>query len=303
MIFLAFFVLICILYAVYVKAFYNSNKEDMTFKVLTGEDYDGFHDEMIALIQKASKIPFEAVETVSYDKKRLVGRLYKKDPRAPLHIQFHGYRGSALRDFCGGTDLALSLNHNVLLVDQRSHGLSAGHTISFGIKERKDVLTWIKFAKEYFDENVTIYLEGISMGAATVLMASDMELTENVKGIWADCPYASPLKITTEVAGQLTGIPHICIPFLVGSAFLFGKFNLLGSSAIKSVKNAKVPIYIIHGTGDHYVPVEHSRSIYNSAPNKITLVEFDGAPHGLSYLVDPEKYKKSFYDFVKKCQK
>ena len=55
-----------------------------------------------------------------------------------MQIQFHGYRGSAMRDLCGGTPLAMKLGHNVLLVDQRSHGRSDGKTITFdGIKKNK----------------------------------------------------------------------------------------------------------------------------------------------------------------------
>ena len=58
---------------------------------------------------------------------------------------FHGYRGNAQRDLCGGIKRALELEHNVLLVDQRASAYSDGNVITFGIKERLDCLDWVKF--------------------------------------------------------------------------------------------------------------------------------------------------------------
>ncbi len=61
--------------------------------------------------------------------------------------------------------------HNVLMIEERAHLESEGHTITFGIKERYDALDWIRYALQRFGEDTRIILVGISMGAATVLMA------------------------------------------------------------------------------------------------------------------------------------
>lgn len=45
------------------------------------------------------------------------------------------YHGACV--FYGGLQLALKTGGNVLLVDQRAHGGSDGHTITFGIRERR----------------------------------------------------------------------------------------------------------------------------------------------------------------------
>ncbi len=285
---------------VFFTAFYNGKRKDVTYDVLTGKDYDPYHDQMLDLIKTAVKIPFEEIQIRSYDKKNLYGRLYLNDPKAPFHIQFNGYKGNGARDFSGGLQLALQSGANVILTDQRSHGKSEGNIITFGVKERKDVLSWVNYVCEKYGKDTPVYLDGVSMGAATVLMSSDLPLPENVAGIIADCPYSSPFGIVSLVASRMTRAGRLLDPCIIFSAFVFGRFNIFSSSAVKSVKSAKIPILIIHGTGDNFVPVEMSRAIRDANPEKVTLVEVEGAPHGLSYMKDTEKYKKAFYDFISK---
>ena len=297
---IAFLILsfIAVSFAVFIKSYYNGKRTDVTYSVLTGKDYDPYHDQMLDLIKTAAKIPFEEIEIKSFDNKKLYGRLYLQDPEAPFHIQFNGYRGNGLRDFSGGLQLALQSGANVILTDQRAHGKSEGSIITFGVKERKDVQSWVNYVSEKYGKDTPVYLDGISMGAATVLMSSDLPFSANVRGIIADCPYSSPLGIVSLVAGRLYNTGRFLDPCIIAGAFIFGHFNILSSSALKSVKATEIPVLIIHGTGDNFVPLQMSRDIRAANPDKVTLVEVEGAPHGLSYLKDKEKYKKALYDFT-----
>ena len=280
-------------------AYYNKNDKDITYDVLTGVGYDQFHDQMIELIKGSDILPYEQVSIKSFDELTLYGRLYIVDEKAPIHIQFHGYRGQAVRDFSGGVRVPQENGHNVLLVDQRAHGKSSGHVITFGIKERRDVLSWVDFVKNRFGNDAKIILEGISMGAATVLMASNFDMP-NVKAIFADCPYSSPREIILKVSKEM-GLPDfISIPVLSFGAFLYGRFNWNSASALESVKDSKYPILIIHGRADRFVPVEMSRKIKEANPN-IRLEEFDDAAHGMSYMVDDARYKRIVKEFVDNC--
>ena len=277
-------------------AYYNKNDKDITYDVLTGVGYDQFHEQMIELIKGSDVLPFKEVSIQSFDKLTLKARLYVIDKKAPVHIQFHGYRGQAVRDFSGGVRLPMENGHNVLLVDQRAHGKSGGHVISFGVKERRDVLSWIDFVKSRFGDDVKIVLEGISMGAATVLMASNFDMP-NVKAIFADCPYSSPKEIILKVSRSM-GLPDfLAIPLLSFGALFYGHFNWNSASAVESVKETKIPILIIHGRADRYVPIEMSRRIKDANPN-IRLEEFDDAAHGMSYMVDMERYKHTVKAFM-----
>ena len=65
-------------------------------------------------------------------------------------------------------------------------------------------MDWIRYINRRFGEKTQIVLAGISMGASTVLMAADLGLPANVKGIMADCPFSEPKEILKEVYICLT---------------------------------------------------------------------------------------------------
>ena len=175
-----------------------------------------------------------------------------------MEILFHGYRGDAERDLSKGIERCFKLNRNALIVDLRGIGESEGNVITFGIKERKDCLTWINFAIKEFGNNVEIIITGISMGAATVMMASSMDLPKNVIGTLADCGYSSPKDIIKKVIKQIHLPTFIFYPLIKLGAKLFGKFNLEEYSPYESVQKSKVPIIFIHGNVDNFVPCDMS---------------------------------------------
>ena len=286
---------------VYFRVFYNKKDRDVTHDILRGPDYDRFRDEMLTTIDNALKLPFESVYIRAYDGKKLFGRVYLRTPGAPFHIQFNGYKGNGIRDFAGGLQLALAEGGNVLLVDQRSHGLSGGRTITFGVKERRDVLSWVRYVADNYGPDNPIYVEGVSMGAATVLMAGDLALPACVKGIVADCPFSSPVGIVADVGRKVVGrIIVPAYPLVVLAALLYGGFNIFASSALRSAPNIRVPVLLIHGTADNFVPIAMSRAIRDRNPSMITLVEVNGAPHGLSYFQDYDLYRRAFRDFLRR---
>ena len=294
------FLLLAFLFAFYFSFYYTfkrHKKEPPMYYNLDGEDKHGRKafsrkviDDFLALT------PSEEVEIKSHDGLSLHARLYMKDEKAPFEIAFHGYRGIAERDFSGGGMESLIRYHNLLLVDQRAHGKSEGEVISFGILERLDVLSWTRYVAEKYPENERILL-GLSMGAASVLMASDLPL-ENVSCILADCPYSSPERIIKKVISDMHLPRFIFYPILRLSAKISGKFDLESADAVSSVKKSEIPILIVHGQGDKFVPVEMSREIKKANP-KIKLVEFPDAPHGLSYIYDRDRYAGEMTEFIK----
>ena len=300
---LGFILLLCFstTLACYLACFYHSNKakkpDDVT--PIKGPKVEKF--DTSSVINAALAIPCEKVYIKSHDGLKLYGRYYKGEEGKPISLQFNGYKGNGIRDMAGGLAFSLELGYSVMCVDQRAHGYSEGNTISFGIKERYDVLDWVKYILERFGNNTKIVLQGISMGAATVLMASDLDLPENVVAIIADCPYASPFEIVAKVTQFDLKLPwKIIKPFMLLGARIFGHFNLKESSALESVKKAKVPILIIHGDDDDFVPLEMSERVQKQNPELVTLVPVPGAPHGLSFVVDNALYRKSVIDFYNK---
>ena len=245
-----------------------------------------------------SEAPFEEVTIRSREGLTLYANYYHYRDGAPLEIHCHGYKGNALRDFCGAWAVAKERGHNVLLIDQRCHGRSEGHTITFGILEKTDVLRWISWANERFGP-VPILLSGVSMGAATVLMAAGCDLPENVKGVIADCPFDAPSNIIRKVLGQDMGMPvKLVYPLIRLGARLYGRFDLDSDSPLEAVERAKVPILLIHGDDDRFVPYPMSQNIYAAAPEKIRFHTVPGAGHAMEQIWDPETYRKIVTEFT-----
>ena len=265
-----------------------------------GEAYERHREQSLALIRQMDALPFEPVTILSQDGLRLYGRYYHVRDGAPLQIQMHGYRGDALRDFCGGHKLAREAGLNTLVVDQRAHGKSGGQTICFGVKERYDCLAWAEYAAGRWP-GVPISLAGISMGAATVLMASDLPLPEEVKGVIADCGYSSPRAIIKKVCWDLPRYMRLMYPFLSLSAELFGRFDPDSGSALGAVANTTLPILLIHGEADGFVPCDMSRELAAGCASPVQLEIFPGAGHGGSYLADPQRYGRIVRDFLERC--
>lgn len=247
-------------YICFRMAFSVPRKETLDpLRILTGEQYDPLADEMTSLIKGALALPYEEVRTVSRDGLSLYGRYYEISKDAPVQIMFHGYRSNAQRDFSGGVNLALENGNNVLLVDQRAHGKSEGSFLTFGVREREDCLVWIDYVLNRNGADTKIFLVGISMGAATVLMASELKLPANVKGIIADCPYSSPKEIIQKVIGEMKVPVKAGYFFVALGARIYGHFSPEDCCARDAVKHTKTPILLIHGEDDRFVPCEMSR--------------------------------------------
>ena len=285
-------------YFVYRIAFYSPRKDREKTPSVTGAQYDPYREIMGLIYRNLAEQSYERVSVLSRDGLMLSGRYYHVRDGAPLAIGFHGYRSSCLTDFSGGAELNFSLGYNLLLVDQRAHGKSEGTTITFGVRERYDCLDWVNYALRRFGDDTQLLLYGISMGAATVLMASGLDLPENVKAIIADCPYSTPCAIIETVSDQMR-IPHgLARPFVKLAARLYGGFDIEEADALRAVAKAKVPILLIHGESDNFVPCAMSEEIYLANPQLVQRHTFPGADHGISYLVDKKRYTKIVKEFL-----
>ena len=291
---------LAIAYGAYRFAYYSPHKgQNDPYLSPEGKPYSP-GEPMYKLIREMEALPWEPVTILSRDGLKLHGRYCHVADGAPLQIQMHGYRGHGFRDFCGGNKLARELGLNTLVVDQRAHGESEGHVISFGIKERWDALAWAEYAAERWP-GVPITLAGISMGAATVLMASDLPLPDAVKGILADCGYSSPRAIIKKVCWDMPKYMRVLYPFTSLSAALFGRFDPDSGSALGAVSNTALPILLIHGEDDGFVPCDMSREIAAACASPVRLETFPGAGHGASYLSDPARYGRIVREFLESC--
>lgn len=292
------FAVVGIAYICFRMAFYASRKEvDEEFPIPEGEIYEPFREQMVAWMKEVRALPHEDMTVTSFDGLTLRGKYYEYAPDAPIELMFHGYRGRADRDLCGGVQRCFALKHSALIVDQRGCGGSEGNVITFGVKEHRDCFTWLELMQERFGPDAKIILCGISMGASTVLMAAGRKLPDTVVGVLADCGFTSAKEIIKVVIQQMKLPAELSYPFVKLGARLFGGFNLDDMPAVEAVKRCKVPVILFHGEADDFVPCDMSRRNYEACTSRKKLVTIPNAGHGLSYLVDPEKYLRELEGF------
>ncbi len=246
----------------------------------------------------ADEQPFEYVTVESFDKLKLVGKYYKNGESNRTIMLFHGYRSAPKRDFSCAIKMYYEMGLNVLLVDQRAHGKSEGRVITFGVKESRDVLSWIELILVRYGQK-QIFLDGISMGATTVMLSTRFNLSPNVKGIIADCGFTSPVEIIKIVAKRNFHINGaVVLPVMNLLCKLFADFSLYEFSVEEVLKNSKIPIFILHGKKDGLVPFEMSERAFKAASAQKEIHLVDEADHGMSFLLDRENVSRKLTDFI-----
>ncbi|MBQ6893718.1 MAG: alpha/beta hydrolase [Clostridia bacterium] len=237
----------------------------------------------------------------SSDGLKLHGELVKNGEVKKIVIAVHGFRSNPQHAFTASMPYFYDKGFSFLLIDHRAHGKSEGEYITYGVYERYDLCGWVRYAVETFGDDVEILLHGISMGASTVLMASGLELPQNVKGLIADSGYISPHDIFVRVLDH----SFHAKPFpLLNIAGMMAKrkanFDFKGASTIDAMAVNTIPVLFVHGEDDDFVPIDMTEANYEACIAEKTIVRVKGALHACSYLVDKEACEKAMDDFLAK---
>ena len=257
--------------------------------------YDDVIDEGIAWFQ-AQQV--REVAITARDGLRLRGRYLPCGDSDHTVLLVHGYRSaSPEHDFACALRLYHEMGFNLLLIDQRAQGKSQGEYMTFGVLEREDVAAWARYLDRSYHPKAVI-LDGMSMGAATVLMALALPLPPCVKGVVADCGYTTPQAIIHYVMSAQYHMPaRLLLPGLKLLFRLRTGHSLTEASAPRAIAASNLPILLIHGEEDQYVPCRMGVENAQASP-RTTLVTVPGAGHGVSFLVGREKCMKALDNFV-----
>ena len=284
---------------------------DNSERFLDKLEQGGNHDHAETIRRERKWYPAQPKEDVwmeSFDGLRLHGNLLEqpegKNARGTLLLA-HGFRGSGYVDFSCALRPYYELGFNLLVIDQRAHLQSEGEYITMGVRERRDVRDWALWLLQKYGEDHPVILDGISMGAASVLMASGLDLPKSVVGIIADCGFTSPREIFHSVMTSSIKLPtfllwgaDICCRIMAG-------FSIDGASTVEAIRDNRLPLLLIHGRADDFVPCWMTEKCAAAAVNcekDVVLVEEAG--HGLSFLVDRDRVYASLVKFLDKlCPK
>lgn len=268
-------------------------------------EWSAYFERMRAGVREIRALPSQELNVKSYDGLQLYARWYWAHPgeaQPSGHkrvLLFHGYHAFAENDFSITLPLLHSWGYDILLVDERAHGKSDGKYIGFGVLERFDVLSWCQKVNELYGDGDPMVVEGLSMGAATVLMSAGLALPANVRGIVADCGFTSPRDILSSVLKKNYHLPE---KLMVGGVDLFSRrlagYALREYSTLDAMARCPVPVLFIHGEADDFVPHEMSERSYAACTARKTFFSVPGAGHALSCLVDTAGYTAALRGFL-----
>ncbi|KKE79132.1 alpha/beta hydrolase [Oceanobacillus caeni] len=245
---------------------------------------------------------FKEWKMKSYDGIALQGYfLPAKEPTNKTVVFAHGYLGRASDMGLFGQYYVEELGYNMFTADMRGHGESGGDYIGFGWHDRLDLIDWVKRVVDELGDDTEIVLHGLSMGAATVLMASGEEFPDNVKAIVADSPYTSVNDLFAYQLDRMFKLPEF--PVLPTTGLITNikaGYNIKEASALEQVKKAEVPILYIHGGSDTFVPTSMTKELLKNTKSEAELMIVDGANHGESIILERDKYLDTLTRFLDK---
>jgi len=240
----------------------------------------------------------QTVSLIASDGVELIGHWYPADNPKRVIVAMHGWRSSWARDFGTIAGEWHEDGCHVLFIEQRGQGDSGGEYMGFGMMERHDCLEWVRYVNENLCDSLPVYLAGVSMGAASVMMASELEMPQNVHGIVADCGFTSPHAIWKHVVENNLRLHYGLIGRIADD--VCKKHIQMGpkdASASEALRNTTIPVLFIHGTDDHFVPVTMTYENYKACASEKRLLVVPGADHGMSHYVDPIGYRETVRRF------
>ncbi|RKQ34025.1 alpha/beta hydrolase [Oceanobacillus halophilus] len=245
---------------------------------------------------------FDEWQLQSFDDLTLQGYFLEAEQPTNKTVVFaHGYLGRASDMGLFGQYYYENLGYNMFTADMRGHGNSEGEYIGFGWHDRLDLIDWVHRVIEELGEDTEIVLHGVSMGAATVLMASGEELPSNVKAIVADSPYSTVYDLFSYQLDRMFKLPEIPILPTTGLVTdIKTGYNFKEASALKQVQKAEVPILYFHGGSDTFVPTEMTQELVEHTNSETELMIVEKASHGESIVLEKKSYIEKLTSFLEK---
>ncbi len=239
--------------------------------------------------------PHEQVSVQSKDGLTLRANWYPNDGAKKAAIVVHGWRSAPWWDYAGVFECLLEDGYAVLAVSQRALYESDGRYVTYGVRESEDLLSWIDVVFDRCGRDCSIALMGISMGAATVLLATGRALPDAVKCAVSDCSYSKASELFREGAHGWLPITRRCVDLL---SRIHTGVSYFPADCKKAVSRSHTPTFFVHGDADEVVPYRMMEELYDAcaAPKKRWTVS--GAKHGEAYATDPEGYRAHILPFL-----
>ncbi|MCH7605435.1 alpha/beta fold hydrolase [Patescibacteria group bacterium] len=197
-------------------------------------------------------LDFETITMETDDGVAIKGWFIPQPNTDKIIIALHGYpadKGDILPSL-----VFLHQDFNLLLFDFRYFGQSDGFYSTVGAREIYDLFAAVEFAKERGFTKIGIW--GFSMGGAVALMGASK--TSEIKAVVSDSSYASLSLLVKEPYRNLAFLKYPLAFFTGLWSKIFLGISIDEVSPAKKVMGMKIPILLIHSSGDKVIPFSHA---------------------------------------------
>lgn len=226
--------------------------------------------------------PHESFEVTTTDGIALFGWRFAPTgaPRGVL-VFVHG-KDINRQHFVSAAQRFVKQGYAVVAYDQRAHGQSMGEYVTYGAREATDLSAVIDVSLARFGRELPVVVVGESLGAAVVLQAAAQD--ERIKLVVAGAPFADLKTVVQDKA-----------PFFLSAkgreeavalAEKEAQFVVADISPENSAKRISVPVLLLHGSEDAYLPMKHSLRIYEALSGPRRFVRLEGVGHQDILLTD-----------------
>lgn len=238
--------------------------------------------------------PRQAYEIENDRGEKLRGWYYPSGEKPTGKIAFilHGYRAShaeAAGVICQSWH---DRGFDVFGCDHIASGESEGRYISFDYYESRDALKWIDFLLCQFGQDVSIVLQGFSMGAATVLKMSD-RLPDNVKFLIEDSGFTTGEFLIKRGIGPIYSVLKVLNRIIAG-------FDLKETDVRPQLRRCRLPILFVHGREDPLVPFSMGQELYELYEGEKDCLFTEGLRHVETAYYALDRYEEKLDQFIGK---
>lgn len=245
------------------------------------------------------EIPKDEVHITTYDSLKLhayyIPSFNKKSNNVAIIV--HGYQSKATDMIIIGKMYA-QMGFQVLLTDLRGHGESQGSFTTFGHHEKYDLKKWINFAVRTYGADSNILIHGVSMGAATAMMATGLDIPKNVKFLLLDSGFTAVKKTFTNTK-RSRGLKLFYLGFDIVT---YSKHQFIFEQVrpIRQMRKNTIPFLIVQGEADMAVPVTMAQQLYNASPaNRKDILIVPNSKHALGFRDDFDLCRDRLYENIK----
>ncbi|NLX13040.1 MAG: alpha/beta hydrolase [Phycisphaerales bacterium] len=208
----------------------------------------------------------------------------------------HG-AGANKGNFIWFLDPLVNRGYNVVFFDFRAHGSSDGRTLTYGLREWRDVLAVVDWLKaEHPAESRRIVGLGSSLGSMALALAAARD--ERIDAVILDSPFRSPYALAHHHAARIPVLGPLYVNIVLAMMSAQTGTNFFTPSADEAVPRlSDRPAMFIHGENDHMMPAEHAQYLYDLAAGPKALW-FGPGPHSNIITTAPGEYARRVFSFL-----